>query len=223
MDKFDVIIVGAGPAGATAGYMLAKEGLNVLIVERGQAPGSKNVSGGLIYSQTVAEIYPEFWSSAPVERAITSHRLVMLGDRSSVDLDYTSEEAAKPPYNAFSVLRAKFDPWMAQQAEAAGASLITGIAVDALLANNEIDEAENYMEARRRVFWENGYKIRKLNQAYFAFYGAYADEPFSAAGADPVGNDVRLLRARSRNLLSFIQKISWMSSYEQLEQAVDSD
>ena len=55
------------------------------------------------------------------------------------------------------------------------------------------------MEARRRIFWENGYKIRKLNQAYFAFYGAYADKPFSAAGADPVGNDVRLLRARSRN------------------------
>ena len=98
----------------------------------------------------------------------------------------------------------------------------TRIAVDALLAKNEIDEAENYMEARRRIFWENGYKIRKLNQAYFAFYGAYADKPFSAAGADPVGNDVRLLRARSRNLLSFIQKISWMSSYEQLEQAVDS-
>jgi len=78
------------------------------------------------------------------------------------------------------------------------------------------------MEARRRIFWKNGYKIRKLNQAYFAFYGAYADEPFSAAGADPVGNDVRLLRARSRNLLSFIKKISWMSSYSQLEQAVNS-
>ena len=98
----------------------------------------------------------------------------------------------------------------------------TRIAVDALLARNEIDEAENYMEARRRIFWENGYKIRKLNQAYFAFYGAYADEPFSAAGADPVGNDVRLLRARSRNLLAFIQKISWMSRYNQLEQAVNS-
>jgi electron transfer flavoprotein-quinone oxidoreductase len=136
MEQFDVIIVGAGPAGATAGYMLAKEGLNVLMVERGQAPGSKNVSGGLIYSQTVAEIYPEFWSSAPVERAITSHHLVMLGDRSSVALDYTSEEAAKPPYNAFSVLRAKFDPWMAQQAEAAGAALITGVAVDALLVKD---------------------------------------------------------------------------------------
>jgi len=98
----------------------------------------------------------------------------------------------------------------------------TRLAVDALLKDNEIDKAENYMEARRRFFWENGYKIRKLNQAYFAFYGAYADKPFSAAGADPVGNDVRLLRARSRNLFTFIQKLSWMSSYDQLEQAVNS-
>ena len=98
----------------------------------------------------------------------------------------------------------------------------TRITVDDLLAQNKIEEAENYMEARRKIFWENGYQIRKLNQAYFAFYGAYANEPFSAAGADPVGNDVRTLRARSRNLKSFIRKISWMSSYDQLKQAVNS-
>jgi hypothetical protein len=98
----------------------------------------------------------------------------------------------------------------------------TRVSVDDLLAKNEVEEAEKYMEARRRIFWENGYKIRRLNQAYFAFYGAYADKPFSAAGADPVGNDVRILRARSRNLFSFIEKISWMSSYDQLNQAVNS-
>ncbi len=98
----------------------------------------------------------------------------------------------------------------------------TRITVDELLAKDEIDKAENYMEARRRIFWENGYKIRKLNQAYFAFYGAYADKPFSAAGADPVGNAVRLLRTRSRNLSVFIKKISMMSNYSQLEQAVNS-
>ena len=96
----------------------------------------------------------------------------------------------------------------------------TRIIVDDLLAQNKIKEAEQFMEARRKVFWENGYQIRKLNQAYFAFYGAYANEPYSAAGADPVGNDVRTLRARSRSLLSFIQKISWMSSYDQLKEAV---
>jgi len=98
----------------------------------------------------------------------------------------------------------------------------TRVTVDKLLEQKKVAEAEKFMEARRRIFWDNGFKIRKLNQAYFAFYGAYANEPFSAAGADPVGNDVRILRARSRNLLSFIQKISWMSTYGQLQQVVNS-
>lgn len=98
----------------------------------------------------------------------------------------------------------------------------TRIIVDDLLVKNKVEEAEQFMETRRKVFWENGYQIRKLNQAYFAFYGAYADKPYSAAGADPVGNDVRILRTRSRDLLSFIEKISWMSSYDELKQAVNA-
>ena len=49
------------------------------------------------------------------------------------------------------------------------------------------------MEQRRQLFVENGYYIRKLNQAYFAFYGAYADVPGGAAGEDPVGPAVRAL------------------------------
>jgi hypothetical protein len=71
----------------------------------------------------------------------------------------------------------------------------TRVEVDRLLAEGKIEEAEEYMEARRAFFWENGYRIRKLNQAYFAFYGAYADEPGGAAGEDPVGAAVRQLRA----------------------------
>lgn len=136
MEKFDAIIIGAGPAGAAAATLLARGGMNVLLVERGQTAGSKNVSGGLIYTKTIHEIFPEFWSSAPVERAITNHQIVMLGESSSVSLDFRSEAAAHPPYNAFSVLRASFDPWMAKQAEDAGVSVITGITVDALKLEN---------------------------------------------------------------------------------------
>lgn len=136
MEKFDVIVVGAGPAGSTAGYLLAQAGLNVLIVERGQAPGQKNVSGGLLYSKLVSDIYPEFWKSAPVERAITGHQLVMLAEGASVGVDFRTTVAGEPPYNAFSVLRAKFDPWMAEQAEAAGAALIPGYTVDSLLVKD---------------------------------------------------------------------------------------
>ena len=92
----------------------------------------------------------------------------------------------------------------------------TRIAVDDLLAAGKIIEAEQFMESQRLYFWENGYQIRKLNQAYFAFHGAYADEPFSAAGKDPVGDDVRLFRERQTSLASFIKKISWMYNYNQL-------
>jgi len=95
----------------------------------------------------------------------------------------------------------------------------TRIEVDGLLAEGKINEAEQFMESQRLYFWENGYHIRKINQAYFAFHGAYADEPFSAAGKDPVGDDVRLFRARQASLASFIRKISWMYTYSQLRTA----
>ena len=92
---------------------------------------------------------------------------------------------------------------------------------DDLLAEGKIEEAEDYMETRRQVFWEHGYRIRKLNQAYFAFYGAYADLPGGAAGEDPVGEAVRSLRVESPTLADFLKRISWMTSFEQLQKAVE--
>jgi hypothetical protein len=96
----------------------------------------------------------------------------------------------------------------------------TRVTVDDLLAKGKVEEAEAYMEQRRQFFWDHGYQIRKINQAYFAFYGAYADQPGGAAGADPVGAAVRTLRARSATLADFIKRMSWMSSFNQLRQAV---
>ena len=92
----------------------------------------------------------------------------------------------------------------------------TRVRVDQLLAEGEIEAAEEYMEARRQVFWENGYRLRKLNQAYFAFYGAYADQPGGAAGEDPVGEAVRSLYAASPSLAAFLKRIAWMTSFEEL-------
>jgi len=97
---------------------------------------------------------------------------------------------------------------------------ITRETADQLLAEGKIEQAEDYMEARRVFFWENGYLIRKLNQAYFAFHGAYADQPGGAAGEDPVGAAVRALRSQSLSLADFLNRISWMSSFEQLKKAV---
>jgi hypothetical protein len=96
----------------------------------------------------------------------------------------------------------------------------TRVTADKLLAEGKIDEAESYMEKRRQVFWDNGYLIRKLNQAYFAFHGAYADVPGGAAGEDPVGPAVRALRAQSSSLADFINTIAWMTSFQQLQQAI---
>lgn len=101
----------------------------------------------------------------------------------------------------------------------------TRLTVDRLLSAGSIEMAENYMELRRRIFWENGYHIRKLNQAYFAFHGAYADMPGGAAGGteDPVGSAVRALRANSESLAEFLHRIAWIWSFEQLQQAVERE
>jgi hypothetical protein len=96
----------------------------------------------------------------------------------------------------------------------------TRVHVDELLAAGMVEEAEAYMRERQQFFLKNGYLIRKLNQAYFAFYGAYADVPGGAAGEDPVGPAVRLLREQSPSLAAFIDRIAWMSSFEELKQAV---
>ncbi len=92
----------------------------------------------------------------------------------------------------------------------------TRVTADALLAEGKIEEAEAYMEQRRQFMWEHGYQFRKLNQAYFAFYGAYAAGG-GAPGADPVGPAVRLLRRRSANLKEFLDTIAGFTSFEAFE------
>ncbi len=92
----------------------------------------------------------------------------------------------------------------------------TRIRTDELLAQGRIEEAEAYMEERRQEFVAQGYHIRKLNQAYFAFHGAYADQP-GAAGADPIGPAVRELRERSSNLHTFVTQIACVTTLAELE------
>jgi hypothetical protein len=88
------------------------------------------------------------------------------------------------------------------------------------LSQGKIMDAEAYMERRRQFFWENGYSIRKINQAYFAFYGSYADTPGGAAGEDPVGPAVRALRTQSTSLKEFLERISRMTTFAELQKAV---
>ncbi len=96
----------------------------------------------------------------------------------------------------------------------------TRVTADELLAQGKVEEAEAYMEERRQFFWQNGYLFRKLNQAYFAFHGAYADVPGGAAGEDPVGPAVRALRDQSDSLADFINTIAQMTSFAELQGAI---
>lgn len=98
----------------------------------------------------------------------------------------------------------------------------TRLKADELLAAGKITQAEQYMEDRREFFLQNGYGIRKLNQAYFAFHGAYADTPGGAAGRDPYGPAVVELRQKSPTLAAFLKRISRMTSFDQLQQALQS-
>jgi hypothetical protein len=97
----------------------------------------------------------------------------------------------------------------------------TRVEVDRLLGAGLVEQAEAYMEARRIVFWDHGYQIRRLNQAYFAFHGAYADAQYSAAGEDPVGPAVRAFRSQCSSLKDFLKQISRMYSFVELQQALN--
>jgi len=124
-EKFDVIVVGAGPAGTSCAYECAKAGLNVIQIERGEYPGAKNVMGGVLYRKQMEDIIPEFWKEAPVERPVIEQRLMMLDKESAITIGYKGLEFAREPYNAFTVLRSKFDQWFASKAVEQGSLLIT--------------------------------------------------------------------------------------------------
>ena len=133
-EKFDVIIVGAGPAGTTAAYVLAKSGVEVLQIERGSYPGAKNVFGGILYTPVLNRLIPNFWEEAPVERHMKGVKIFLISEKNAVSIGVESEEHNQPPYNnSFTVSRARFDSWYAQKAQEAGAMLITDTVVDDLL------------------------------------------------------------------------------------------
>ncbi|MDI3482115.1 MAG: electron transfer flavoprotein-quinone oxidoreductase [Tepidanaerobacteraceae bacterium] len=125
-DKYDAIVVGAGPAGSSAALTMAENNMSVLLLERGEYPGAKNVFGGTIYCQPTEIICPAFWEEAPLERPVTSEELWLLDNDSAVKIGFTGLRFAKPPYNKFTALRSKFDRWLAEKAKKAGADLVTG-------------------------------------------------------------------------------------------------
>jgi electron transfer flavoprotein-quinone oxidoreductase len=126
---FDVVVVGGGIAGCVTAYRLAQAGRSVVLIERGEVPGSKNLSGGVLYSRVMETVFPDFLAEAPIERRITRNVIQFLNGTSSVAVDYQDQRLADP-VNAVTVLRAKLDAWLSERCEEAGVFLMPGVRVD---------------------------------------------------------------------------------------------
>lgn len=140
--QVDAIVVGGGPAGLSAAYTMAQEGSEVVVIERGEYAGSKNV-GGLLYGTMLNNLIPEFYNKAPIERPVTRRSLIFLGGSEHMALDFGSDTWSIPPYNyTYIVHRSQFDRWFAAEVEEAGASILEGTVVDDLLYDSSNGEKQ---------------------------------------------------------------------------------
>jgi electron transfer flavoprotein-quinone oxidoreductase len=132
-EKFDAIVVGGGLAGSAAALTMAQAGLDVMLVERGKFCGSKNSSGGRIYGHSLEKLIPNFAEEAPIERKITQERLSLMTEGGALSFQYGSDKLQALKHPSYSVLRSKFDKWLAEKAEEAGVMVATGLLVDNLV------------------------------------------------------------------------------------------
>jgi electron transfer flavoprotein-quinone oxidoreductase len=136
VEKFNVIIAGAGLAGLAAAWTLAGEGVEVVVLERGDYPGSKNVSGGRIYLNPVRDLFPGLWEEAPFERAIVREGATLMARNRSVTFQYTGSELRAGQPQSYSVLRSKFDRWFSERVEERGAMLLSKTLVTDVIREN---------------------------------------------------------------------------------------
>ena len=133
MEKVDVIIVGGGLAGLSCAYELADSGMMVLVLERGDFSGSKNVTGGRIYVRPLNDYLPDLWKDAPFERHVTKEIITLMGEMNSTTLELYSDRFNQEPYPSYTILRAKFDRWFADLVSEKGVFVVPQKNVDDLL------------------------------------------------------------------------------------------
>ena len=132
MTKYDVIVIGAGFAGCCAAAKLSKAGLKTLLIERASDPGTKNISGGVLWGNELDDVFPNWRKEAPLERYIDRKKLAFLSADSAFAIDYQNYKWRREPHNGYSILRTKFDEYLAKKTEEQGAILITGIPIEKL-------------------------------------------------------------------------------------------
>ncbi|NDG66567.1 MAG: FAD-dependent oxidoreductase [Actinobacteria bacterium] len=135
MPDFDVIVVGAGPAGSCAALTIARTGKSVALIERGPFPGSKNMYGGVVYPRILDALIPEWWNEMPVQRWVTRRSTMLLTDTQSLSIDFRSDAWGDAPYNGATAFRPDFDNWLANKAVEAGATLVCSTTVTGLITN----------------------------------------------------------------------------------------
>ena len=124
MEQIDAVVVGGGLGGLTCAYRLAQEGMQVVVLERGDYPGSKNVTGGRIYLRPLHPYLPELLAAAPLERAVTKEVITMMGDGSSLTMQFTSNKFREQPAHSATILRYRFDRWLGEQVAGKGGFVI---------------------------------------------------------------------------------------------------
>lgn len=132
-NKTEVIVVGGGPAGIACAITIARAGREVVLIERGNFSGSKNVFGGAIYAKPTREIFPDFEKTAPLERKNVIHKYAILGEEDSTVVSYRNQTEDAVSYTVF---RGKFDRWMADEAEKEGVILVTETVVEDLILDD---------------------------------------------------------------------------------------
>lgn len=136
-EQFDVLIVGAGPSGISAAIELARAGVEVVVLERGEYPGAKNVYGGILFTHQLLKLVPDANENAPFERHVTRRRFGFLAEDREVAMDLKVGGWREEPFNhTVTALRGRFDRWFAEQAEAAGAQVFSGFMVSDLIVED---------------------------------------------------------------------------------------
>lgn len=135
-EKFDAIIIGAGPAGAACAYLLAREGKSVILIERGTIAGEKNVTGGRLYTYALELVEPGLYKQAPLQRRVVREQIMMMSKNSAMTMDYVDYGFGSEIPQSYTILRAPFDEWFAAQAEQQGAMLAAGILVEDLISED---------------------------------------------------------------------------------------